>query len=69
MAYYFNHQPCWRYRQAIVSRCIALIKYVPPDLDDRRRIWRVMTEQFKLAVAPELIHTLAERFPRRAGGI
>ncbi|HMY40145.1 MAG TPA: ATP-binding protein, partial [Marinagarivorans sp.] len=53
--------------EAIVSRCIALIKYLPPDLADRKRIWQVMTEQFKLPVAPELIDTLAERFPTACG--
>jgi hypothetical protein len=53
--------------EAIVSRCIALIKYLPPDLADRKRIWQVMTEQFKLPVAPELIDVLAERFPTACG--
>ena len=35
--------------EAIVSRCIALIKYNPPDREDRRRIWQVMTDLFPLA--------------------
>lgn len=53
--------------EAIVSRCIALIKYYPPGLEDRRRIWAVMTEQFGLNVPPELIARLAEIFPDASG--
>ncbi len=53
--------------EAIVSRCIAMIKYHPPGLDDRRRIWRVMTEQFQLQLAPGLIDTLAETFAEASG--
>ena len=34
--------------EAIVSRCIALIKFYPPDDEARRRIWTVMVEQFEL---------------------
>ncbi len=36
--------------EAIVSRCIALIKFHPPDAAARRRIWGVMAEQFALDV-------------------
>lgn len=32
--------------EAIVSRCIALIKYDPPQGSDRNRIWQVMMNQF-----------------------
>jgi len=53
--------------EAIVSRCIALIKYYPPDTDARRRIWRVMIEQFELAVDAELINRLVEVFPDATG--
>lgn len=53
--------------EAIVSRCIALIKYYPPGLEDRRRIWAVMTEQFGLDVQPGLIARLAELFPDASG--
>ncbi len=53
--------------EAIVSRCIALIKYYPPDTEDRRKIWAVMTEQFGLNVHPELIARLAEIFPNASG--
>jgi hypothetical protein len=53
--------------EAIVSRCIALIKYSPPDASARRRIWGVMTEQFGLPAPPALIDTLVEAFPDASG--
>ncbi|WP_110018115.1 AAA family ATPase [Plasticicumulans acidivorans] len=52
---------------AIVSRCIALIRYDPPDTAARCRIWEVMSEQFELGLAPALISELAERFPHATG--
>lgn len=53
--------------EAVISRCIALIKYHPPGLEDRRKIWQVMTEQFGLSVAPELVEGLAALFPEASG--
>lgn len=53
--------------EAIVSRCIALIKYHPPGPEARRRIWRVMTEQFQLAVDDALLDQLAALFPAASG--
>ncbi|MBE7376542.1 AAA family ATPase [Pseudomonas lopnurensis] len=53
--------------EAVVSRCIALIRYYPPGLEDRQRIWGVMTAQFGLAVDDGLSRLLAERFPRASG--
>ncbi|MDY0011929.1 MAG: ATP-binding protein [Rhodocyclaceae bacterium] len=53
--------------EAIVSRCIALIKYNPPDQAGRRRIWQVMAEQFGLALAPEEVEALADLFPAASG--
>jgi SpoVK/Ycf46/Vps4 family AAA+-type ATPase len=53
--------------EAIVSRCIALIKYYPPDDLARRRIWQVMLEQFELQVAPELVDELVTLFPSASG--
>jgi SpoVK/Ycf46/Vps4 family AAA+-type ATPase len=53
--------------EAIVSRCIALIRFFPPDDDARRSIWRVMTEQFGLAIEPPLIDLLVETFPAATG--
>jgi hypothetical protein len=53
--------------EAIVSRCIALIKYYPPDDDARRRIWGVMAGQFELALGAELIDELVATFPAATG--
>jgi AAA+ superfamily predicted ATPase len=53
--------------EAIVSRCIALIKYSMPERGDRRRIWGVMTEQFELAVPAPLLDELTDIFPGASG--
>ena len=53
--------------EAIVSRCIALIRYHPPGEEDRRRIWGVMTAQFGLEINEELITILAAEFPQASG--
>ncbi|MEQ1635262.1 MAG: AAA family ATPase [Methylococcales bacterium] len=53
--------------EAIVSRCIALIKYYPPDSEARRQIWRVMIEQFNLSVDAQLIDQLVKSFPDATG--
>ena len=53
--------------EAIVSRCIALIKYYPPDSGARRRIWQVMIEQFDLDVDADLINQLVDTFPEATG--
>ncbi|GMV67938.1 MAG: hypothetical protein AMXMBFR76_03770 [Pseudomonadota bacterium] len=53
--------------EAIVSRCIALIKYSMPEREDRRRIWGVMTDQFELAVPALLLDALTDIFPSASG--
>ena len=53
--------------EAIVSRCIALIRYDPPDSESRRRIWQVMLEQFALDVDDALLDELVELFPGASG--
>jgi len=53
--------------EAIISRCIALIKYHSPGADDRRKIWKVMAEQFALQLSDELIETLIVQFPETSG--
>lgn len=53
--------------EAIVSRCIALIRYHPPDRASRARIWQVMAEQFGLAVDDAVIEALAGLFPDASG--
>jgi SpoVK/Ycf46/Vps4 family AAA+-type ATPase len=53
--------------EAIISRCIALIKYEPPDAQSRRKIWNVMAEQFSLDIPGSLIDELVELFPKASG--
>jgi len=53
--------------EAIVSRCIALIKFHPPNDEARRKIWTVMTEQFGLAVDASLLDALVAVFPTTSG--
>lgn len=53
--------------EAIVSRCIALIKYHPPKGEDRNRIWQVMCEQFSLEVDSPTIDQLIATFPDASG--
>ena len=53
--------------EAIISRCIALIKYHAPDSEDRRKIWQVMTHQFGVATDSLLIEQLVELFPAATG--
>ena len=53
--------------EAIVSRCIALIRYHPPDAPARQRIWQVMGEQFGLDLAPGMPAQLAALFPAATG--
>ncbi|MDB5654459.1 MAG: putative ATPase, family [Tardiphaga sp.] len=53
--------------EAIVSRCIALIKFHPPNDEARRKIWGVMTEQFGLDVGAPLLDVLVGAFPATSG--
>lgn len=53
--------------EAIISRCIAMIKYHNPTAQDRRKIWQVMTEQFNLPIAAPLLEDLVQLFPEATG--
>ncbi|THF58662.1 AAA family ATPase [Pseudothauera rhizosphaerae] len=53
--------------EAIISRCIAMIRYAAPSEEERRRIWAVMAEQFGLALDGEQHAELARRFPDATG--
>ncbi|HVQ72690.1 MAG TPA: ATP-binding protein [Bradyrhizobium sp.] len=53
--------------EAIVSRCIALIKFHPPNDKARRKIWEVMTDQFGLSVDAPLLDALVGTFPETSG--
>ena len=53
--------------EAIVSRCIALIRYHAPDAAGRSRIWQVMGEQFGLDLEGAMPDQLAALFPAATG--
>ncbi len=53
--------------EAIVSRCIALIRYHAPDLAARERICGVMSEQFGLTLDAPTVHQLALIYPEASG--
>ena len=53
--------------EAIVSRCIAMIRYHSPAAEDRYQIWKVMTKQFSLDVDEPLIEQLVSLFPHATG--
>jgi hypothetical protein len=53
--------------EAILSRCIALIRYHAPDQAARERIWRVMAAQFGLVLQEELFGQLAAIYPQATG--
>jgi ATPase family associated with various cellular activities (AAA) len=52
---------------AILSRCIAVIKYEMPSKQDAIRIWKVLSSQFKIDINDDFIDTLTDRFPRISG--
>lgn len=53
--------------EAIISRCIAMVRYQHPDAEERSRIWQVMAQQFGLPLEAELLDQLAERFASASG--
>lgn len=53
--------------EAIVSRCIALIRYEQPDAEARARIWKVMAAQFALDLDDGIIARLVARYPQASG--
>ncbi len=52
---------------AIVSRCIATIRYNVPVPEDAKRIWRVLADQFQFPISNELIDQLIVRFDGISG--
>ncbi|WP_317931179.1 ATP-binding protein [Halioxenophilus sp. WMMB6] len=53
--------------EAIISRCIAMIRYQSPTREERARIWEVMSQQFGLPLAEGMHNTLADYFPKTSG--
>jgi hypothetical protein len=53
--------------EAIISRCIAMVRYQHPAEDERVRIWQVMAEQFGLVLEPDMPARLARHFAGASG--
>ena len=53
--------------EAIVSRCIAMIRFTLPEGDARHKIWAVMMAQFEIDPAPLLVGELVDMFPMATG--
>ena len=52
---------------AIVSRCIAIIKYEMPTPADRVRLWETLSTQFQVELSDEMIAGLTRSFPDTSG--
>lgn len=52
---------------AILSRCIAVVKYELPSPEDAKAIWQVLSKQFDLDLGEALINGLVEAFPKASG--
>ncbi len=53
--------------EAIISRCIAMIRYQSPNESERKRIWQVMSDQFALNLDKQLVGQLSETFDQFSG--
>lgn len=52
---------------AIASRCIATILYEIPGKENAAKIWKVLSEEFKLPLSDKLIDELTNEFPEMSG--
>jgi len=52
---------------AIISRCIAHIKYTIPDESQLVELWRILSKQYDVNFSDEMCRELAEAFPYISG--
>ena len=52
---------------AILSRCIAVVKYETPPHEDAIRIWETLSTQFGAGLSSDLINELVTTFPSSSG--
>ncbi|MBS1187096.1 MAG: ATPase family protein [Burkholderiaceae bacterium] len=52
---------------AILSRCIAVIRYEIPPREDAIRLWRTLADQFRIPISDSLVQELVETFPNSSG--
>ncbi len=52
---------------AIASRCIARLNYVPPASEDAKRIWRVLSDSSRIKIDDEVIEAVVFENPEMTG--
>jgi hypothetical protein len=52
---------------AILSRCIAIIDYLPPGPEDARRLWATLAAQLKADLPDDLVDQLVATYPGASG--
>ena len=52
---------------AILSRCIAVIRYETPSRDAAIRLWHSLSDQFGVELSDELVYKLVRDFPNSSG--
>jgi hypothetical protein len=52
---------------AILSRCIAVIRYDTPPADAARKLWRTLSDQFGADLSDALIDELMQSYPKLSG--
>lgn len=52
---------------AILSRCIAIIDYLPPSEADSRRLWALLAAQLHAELSPALVDELVAAYPGISG--
>jgi hypothetical protein len=53
--------------EAILSRCIAVIEYLPPDTDDAHRLWRTLAAQLGVEMPEALVDALVVDYAGASG--
>lgn len=52
---------------AILSRCIAVIRYETPSREDAVKLWKSLSSQFQVELSDDLIEKLVRDFPNSSG--
>jgi hypothetical protein len=52
---------------AILSRCIAIIDYLPPGPEDARRLWTTLAAQLRADLPDDLVDQLVAAYPGASG--
>lgn len=53
--------------QAIISRCVAHIRYTHPDDNTRKKLWQVLGDNYHANLSDSLIDQLCEKFQKVGG--